>query len=61
MKKLLLPLLIAPVIFVSCSRDEDSQTYYLELNSTQDRVFFISIVQIDKQKATCVPNCVSSY
>jgi hypothetical protein len=43
MKKLLLPLLIAPVIFVSCSRDEDSQTYYLELNSTQDRVFLYQL------------------
>lgn len=42
MKKLILLLLFIPLVF-SCSRDEDSQTYYLELNSTQGRVFFNQI------------------
>ena len=41
MKKLII--LLLPIFIISCSRDEDSQTYYLELNSTQDRVFFNQI------------------
>ena len=42
MKKLILLLLFIPLVF-SCSGDDDGPTYYLELNSTQNRVEFNQI------------------
>tara|TARA_B100001094_G_scaffold124752_1_gene120624 strand:+ start:3150 stop:3512 length:363 start_codon:yes stop_codon:yes gene_type:complete len=42
MKKLTLLLIFIPLVF-SCSGDDDGPTYYLELNSTQNRVEFNQI------------------